>query len=296
MTRRIAPIAPIAALAVGLAAIVSSDARAAEAPLPVSAFARPSPAVEELAAGPSAVDALVPVATPVVPASLTPAPIATEALVFGPRRPVPRNDAVRYRPRYGRRSAPAYSSPAQLHAGFFEPDGDGGTFFVAGLRGGPQVSPNIQLGVGVEWWHNSEKTRTVTGEPYEQGGTTVIPERVLSRASADVLPFTGFIQFTPVEDGPVLPYFGAAFGYQLLFLNAEDFQTGIDYDATFGGWGWNAWGGIALPLSGQSRLTGEVFVAGSEMEREVTDPFGFDYRERVELEGVGMRFGLSWGF
>jgi hypothetical protein len=279
--------ASIAALAAGLAAIAPSAARAdaGAAVGTASAFALPSPAVE----------ALAPVAATIVPAAPSGAPVSNEALIFSPGRAAPRSDAVRYRRGY-RTHAPAYSSPAQIHAGFFEPEGDASTFFVVGLRGGPQVSENVQLGVGVEWWHNSDRTRTVTGEPYQQGGTTVTPERVLSRASADVLPFTAFVQFTPVVDGPVIPYFGGAFGYQLLFLNAEDYQTGVDYEATFGGWGWNAWGGVALPLSGQSRLNGEVFVAGSEMEREVTDPLGFDYRERVDLEGVGMRFGLSWGF
>lgn len=285
MTRRTVP---VAALALGLAAILLPASSALAGPPAardeVSAFALPSPAVE----------ALVPEAMPMSPAFAA-APVTNAALVYGPARSVPRSEAVRYR-RGPSRRAPAYSSPAQVHAGFFEPEGDASSFFVVGLRGGPEVSPNLQLGVGIEWWHNSDKTRTVTGDPYTQGGTTITPERVLSRASADVLPFTGFVQVTPVSDGPVIPYFGGSFGYQLLFLNAEDFQTGVDYEATFGGWGWNLWGGVALPLSGQSRLTGEVFAAGSEMERDVMDPLGFEYRERVDLEGVGMRFGLSWGF
>lgn len=275
-----------AAVAFGLAALAPAAAHAGTAPATPSAFALPSPALE----------ALTPAVawTGEVPAALAPAPVSAEALVYGPARPAPRLDAVRYR--RGRPRQPAVSSPAQLHAGFFEPEGDGGTFFVLGLRGGPQVSPNLQIGAGVEWWHNSEKTRTLTGDPYPAGGNIITPERVLSRASTDVLPFTVFAQFQPAEDAPVIPYFGGAFGYQVLFLNAEDFQTLTDYEATFGGWGWNAWAGVALPLSGQSRLSGEVFAAGSEMERDVVDDLGFEYRERVELDGVGMRFGLSWGF
>ena len=213
----------------------------------------------------------------------------------------PRLDAVRYRPRTYRRdnyrgSSSSYSSPVQIHAGFFEPEGKGSTSFVLGLRGGPQVDPHVQIGGGLDWHHKSEKARTVTGDPYSQGGTTIFPERVLSRASVDLLPMYGFIQVGGTDDAPVIPYGGASVGYQVLFLNADDYTTGEKYDATFGGFMWEAWGGVAVPLSGQSRFSGEVFVHQGDAEREVDDIFGTTYRERVNLDGVGMRFGLSWGF
>ena len=85
--------------------------------------------------------------------------------------------------------------------------------------------------------------------------------------------------------------------YQVLFLSATDYRTGAGYEATFGGWGWQAWGGAALPLSGRSRLFGEVFFNSGEVGRDVDDPVGgVTYRESVDADGAGMRFGLSWGF
>ena len=48
--------------------------------------------------------------------------------------------------------------------------------------------------------------------------------------------------------------FGIGGGYEVLFLSAEDFQTGEKFDATYGGWGWQAWAGLSIPMSNRSRM------------------------------------------
>ena len=94
-----------------------------------------------------------------------------------------------------------------------------------------------------------------------------------------------------------MPYVGAAASWQVLFLQADDFTTGETFDATFDGFGWQLWVGAAFPLSGRSRLIGEVFMNQAELNRDVFDPFlGQDLRETVSTDGVGARFGISWGF
>jgi hypothetical protein len=247
---------------------------------------------------------LDPFAAGFVPKGDTPSSVSSSDEQYAEPAPVApfrtRYEASRYRPRRSHgspyRSSSPYSSPAQIQLGFFDPEGDGGSSFVLGARGGPLVDPHIQIGGGVDWHHKSDKTRTVSGDPYQQGGTTVFPERVLSRASADLLPFYLFMQVGGDDSAPVVPYGGASIGYQVLFLSADDYQTGENYEATFGGFMWEGWAGAAIPLSGQSRAFGEVFVHQGDAEREVDDIFGTTYRERVTLDGVGARFGLSWGF
>jgi len=231
------------------------------------------------------------------------APFALEAIapariaISGDPHPQ-RLDAVRYRPRYGGGRSRGYigSSPAQIHLGFFDPDGGGATSFALGFRGGPAVDPHVQLGLGADWYHKSESQTVVSGDPFVQGGNVIQPERVLSRASTNLFPIFAFLQVGGGENLSVIPYFGLSADYQVLLLSATDFQTQTDFSATYGGWGWQAWGGAALPLSGQSRLFGEVFVNQGDVERDVDSSNGITYRERVDTDGVGMRFGLSWGF
>ena len=207
-----------------------------------------------------------------------------------------RLESVRYRPRSGRGRAHVSESPTQLHAGFFEPDGNGTTSFAFGFRGGPAIDERVQIGLGVDWYHKSESQRVVAGDPYLVGGQIVRPTRVLSRASSDHFPILLFMQMTGGGDTQVIPYGGIAGGYEVLLLSATDYQTQQDFDATFGGWGWQAWAGAALPRSGRSRIFGEVFLNQGDVERDVTDTNGNTFRERVDADGVGMRFGLSWGF
>ena len=210
-----------------------------------------------------------------------------------------RSDAIRHR-RYGyersRRSS-YLGSPVQLHLGFFDPDGGGANSFVAGLRGGPLADRHVQIGGALDWVHRSEDETVVAGDPFQQGNTIITPTRVLSRATSDLIPFQLFIQLNGDDNMSVIPYGGLAGGYQVLFLSADDFSTGESFDATFAGWGWQAWVGAALPLSGQSRFVGEFYLNQSEPEREVEDAAsGVTFRERVNADGVGMRFGLQWGF
>ncbi len=228
---------------------------------------------------------------------------ACAALAWTPRTPwapihdPPRNDAVLYRERYRHEEGSgAGASPVQIHGGFFDPNGVGTNSFAFGFRGGPAVDERIQLGIGLDWYHESEEQRSVVGTGV-QNGRPVTVTRELSRASSDLLPVMAFLQLDLGSGRSLTPYAGIAGEYQVLFLGATDFQTGADYHATFGGWGWQGWGGVALPLSGRSRLFGEAFYNSGEVGRDVDDPAtALTYREIVDAGGVGMRFGLSWGF
>jgi hypothetical protein len=269
-------------------------------------------ALAAVTAGAAAAD---PLSTPAPSLSLDTAPLALESAppaptllalvpVAGPGGPTgfevsadrTRYDAIRYRPRYYGSRYRSLGSPVQFHLGFFDLNNGGGGSFVAGLRGGPLVDPHVQLGGMVDWVHRTEDRTTIGGTPYVQGSTTITPERVLSRATTNLFPMNLFLQVSGDENMPVIPYGGISGGYEVVLISADDFTTGASFDGTFGGWGWQAWLGAGLPLSGQTRLTGEIFVNQSEPEREVKDASGITFRERVNQDGVGMRFGLAWGF
>ena len=237
-----------------------------------------------------------------LPLSDVTAPASTLALMSGyasagPALASAGVSAVRYRPRgeYGR--GPVTPTLSQIHIGFFDPTEDFSTGFAGGFRAGPLVDPHIQLGVAVDWWHKSEsQTVTFGGGPLPGGGSAT-RQRELSRSSANLFPILGFVQVQGDEDMPVIPYVGVGAGYEVLFLSADDFQSGASFDATYGGFGWQMWGGAAMPLSGRTRVTGEVFYNGAEVGRDVEDAMtGETFRELVKMDGVGMRFGLSWGF
>ena len=250
---------------------------------------------------PSSLEAVVPV-TAAVEYTQKATETTIETVTFHPRRgrwhrSPPRSEAVIYQSRT--RSTPVSSGPPtafmQLHGGFIEREGHGATSFAAGFRCGPQVGEGVQLGIGADWYHESESQRQVVAQN-TQGGRDITTTNVLSRTSADLVPIQAHVQLNlGSRRSGIFPYFGAAGGYQILFLSAEDYQTGASYDATFGGWGWQAFGGLSLRLSNEARLFGEAFMNIGDVERDVQDPSGTTYREVTNTDGGGMRFGLNWG-
>jgi len=219
-----------------------------------------------------------------------------------PPPPDGRLESVRYRPRGERRPyhdsyyGPRTSTVSQLHAGFLDPDGDPSAEFLLGFRGGLLPDPHVQVGLGVDWTHKSEALTAVVSEGPGPGGQTITTRRELARSSSNFFPLMVYAQINADDNLPVIPYAGIAGAYEVIFLSAEDFTTGEKFDGTFDGFGWQAWAGAAIPLSGRARFTGEVFVNQAELSRDVDDPSGATFREIVDGDGVGMRFGFNWGF
>lgn len=209
-----------------------------------------------------------------------------------------RYEATRYRPRRERAHGRGYRRArgvSQLHAGFLDPDGAAEPGFVLGFRGGQQVDPAFQIGLGLDWRHKSGRSTDALQEMVGPGGERIVVRRDLSRYSSNLFPALLYLQVSAPDMG-IVPYFGAAGSWQVLFLEADDFQTGSRFDATYDGFGWQLWGGAAFPLSGRSRLVGEVFVNSADLSRDLYDPFlGQSIRETVSTDGVGARFGINWG-
>ena len=250
--------------------------------LPLAAVAAPSPA-GALVPGALTLTPLVGAAPAGFGASLAPEVALATPFVGG----------IGYRPR-GMRQERVMPTTTQIHVGFFSPTDHFGTGFDGGVRIGPQVDPNVQIGVAMDWWHKGDN-RGVDLGPGSIPGSTL--HRDLATSDADLVPMLAFVQVSGDENMSIVPYGGAGLGYEWLFLSG----TGTDqfgpyqYDATYGGFGWQVWLGAALPLSGRTRMNGEVFYNGSQVGRDVSD-FDANYRETVDVNGVGMRFGLSWGF
>ncbi len=239
-----------------------------------------------------------PLALPLVSLTST-APAATSLAPASVELTNPFVGAIRYRPRAYRGRGYVVPTTTQIHAGFFDPTHNFSTGFDGGFRIGPQLDPNVQVGLAVDWWHKSQSETMDLGTVEFPGGGSAVEQIQLSRSSADLLPILAFVQVSGDENLPVVPYVGVGAGYEWLFLNA-DFPDGSSFDQTFGGFGWQVWGGAGIPLNGRTRVNGEVFYNGSDVGSDVDVFFPgigpATVHDVVKMDGVGMRFGLSWGF
>ncbi len=231
----------------------------------------------------------------------TPAPATPSADLALLHSPLPAVElaGVHYRPRRSSGGARRLDSESvtQVHLGFFDPEGDASRQLLMGVRGGPMIDPHVQLGVSVDWAHMADNVSSVSHQSPGPGGIPITTQQDLSRASTNLFPIMAFVQASGDDNMSVIPYFGFGAGYEVMNLTADDFLTGASFDATYGGWGWQAWGGAAIPLSGRARVNGEIFVNTAELSRDVSDSMlGVTYRETVKANGLGMRVGIAWGF
>jgi len=234
-----------------------------------------------------------------------PVSCATTAIGFAPQSAITTLESIRYQPRSY--PPPATSPPpqhsdqsyddrggpvGQIHMGFFQPSYYSTTGLVLGFRGGAAIDPHFQLGVNVDWhYRTDEQVNVVSMQALPLGGNAQV-QQVLSHASSNLVPMLGYVQLSAGRL-PIIPYVGAGAGYEALWLSANDYVTGSHFSAYYGGFGWEGWAGLKIPL-GRTRLVGEAFFNEASLSRNVSG--GPNYREVVNLEGVGGRFGLGWGF
>jgi len=269
---------------IALAGCVSASAATASA-------SNPSPLALEWAP---------PVESSVTPESSRPSDLAFASGIIVSRS-APPTYATRWRPRTPRDPhhgsvGPRPESFSQIHMGFMDPDGPQDSDFLIGFRGGVAVERPLQIGAQVDWHHRGNTASTVVSQGPGPGGTVIVTHSELARSTSDLVPIFGFLQIN-AGDRPVIPYFGGGAGFEILHLSASNFQTGEQFEGTFSGFGWQLWGGVAIPFTGRARVNSEVFINGADLSRDVVDPSsGQVYRETVNMDGVGARFGLAWGF
>jgi hypothetical protein len=184
----------------------------------------------------------------------------------------------------------------ELHGGAFAPTelSDNGWWLFGG-KFGADISGKVQLGVLSDWSHRTVHETTLTGTSDLPGGQPVERRIDLSEASSDLVPVLGFVQVSPFGTA-FSPYFGVAGGYEAFMVKATDFATGADFDATYDGFGWQYYAGIAIPLTKAAKFDVEAFGNAGNLDREIDDPTFGRVREIVNASGGGIRGGLSWAF
>src|SRR5262245_59658766 len=120
-------------------------------------------------------------------------------------------------------------------------------------RGGRSAPPGASEG-RLAGSNRGEPDATVVSEvPGPGGGPPITTEILLGKSTVDLVPILAYLQFSGDGSMGLIPYAGVGGGYELLFLHAED-PSGTTYDRTFGGWGWQAWAGLGIPISRDARI------------------------------------------
>ena len=185
---------------------------------------------------------------------------------------------------------------SQLHGGYFNGSANNTAPFIVGLRAGPMVDKRLQVGLLVDWVHQTKNLSNILSTSQAPGGINVDVKQDSARALMNLVPIMAFVQGSGYGLLGFLPYIGAAGGYEVLVLSADDFISGKSFESTFGGWAYQVWAGVGFPLGERTKLNGELFVNEAILGRSVASTNGQSAHENVDMNGIGFRLGLSWGY
>ena len=233
-----------------------------------------------------------------VPAQAIEAPI-TLALASATAPASVQLDAVRYTPmQQGQVDSPGSDRPivSQLHGGYFDASANNTNPFIVGLRAGPMVDKRLQVGLMLDWVHQTKNLANVLSTTQSPGSITISTQQDTARALLNLVPIMAFAQASGFGLLGIVPYIGAAGGYEVLVLSADNFLNGQSFEANFGGWGYQVYAGAGLPLGGRTRLNGELFVNEASLSKTITDVNGVSAKQVVDLNGIGFRLGIAWGY
>ncbi len=176
-----------------------------------------------------------------------------------------------------------------LHGGVFAPIDADATSATLGARIGINLGSHMLLGVLGDWSYKSKKVL----QPVDSALPGFEPEILLAKVDAHLVPAMVFLQVKLTDKFPVVPYGGVGAGYEWLILQANDYRTAESWTATYANWAWQSYAGLGMKLSKGLRVDGELFYNGALLARDVTDQTGAAWRETVDAEGVGVRFGVD---
>lgn len=225
---------------------------------------------------------------------------AALALVSAPAPANVELSAVRYQPAQQQQQydTPANDRPivSQLHGGYFDASANNTNPFIVGLRAGPMVDKRLQVGIAVDWVHQTKNLANVLSKAQGPGDITISTKQDTARALLNLVPIMAFVQASGWGLLGIVPYIGAGGGYEALVLSADNFNTGQSFEANFGGWGYQVWAGAGMPLGQRTKLNCELFVNQAELGKTVTDANGVTAKQTIDMNGIGFRLGLAWGY
>jgi len=223
----------------------------------------------------------------------------TLALVSAPAPAALELNAVRYQPAQQQQyDTPVNDRPivSQLHGGYFDASANNTNPFIVGMRAGPMVDRRLQVGIAIDWVHQTKNLANILSTTQGPGSITISTKQDTARALLNLVPIMAFVQASGWGLLGIVPYIGASGGYEVLVLSADNFISGQSFEANFGGWGYQVWAGAGIPLGSRTKLNGELFVNEAELGKTVTDASGVSAKQTVDMNGIGFRLGLAWGY
>jgi hypothetical protein len=183
-----------------------------------------------------------------------------------------------------------------LRGGFFDTENVPKNDWLAGMKLTGVISKSVEMGISTDYQRRSNSAGERIDEYRDPAGNDIKTTVPTAEVSSSLVPAMGILVLRLPTPG-IQPYVGGGAGYEWLFVDGEDFVSNTHYSATFGGFGWQGFGGLDIAIAEKARLNAEAYWNQSNVNRNTTDPIsGIQVNQQINVRGAGIRGGLSFGF
>lgn len=226
------------------------------------------------------------------------APGNTVVLASSAQR-VYRQDNGNYRPAIIRKP---WSRPKQergwfyLRGGVFDYENVAKDDFVIGFKVAGRMSDFFSMGLSTDLQRREAYDQVRVEEFRDPTGNLVRSSVTTFASSSNLIPLLAIAE-VELPTAMFHPYVGIGGGYEWMVVEFEDHDSGLYSKNTYGGLGWQAWAGLAVPMAKTAAITGEVYLNRATVSRDVQDAVSGDIlKEEIDVDGGGFRAGLRLAF
>ena len=177
---------------------------------------------------------------------------------------------------------------------------DAETGFIGGIGMGKMVDENIGAGFELSYYGKTyTKEVKVAEDPATSGTTGSTTYETQIENSTTLIP----IMFNIVLVTQAGPNFDLRFtggvGYELLWVNENNYQQNIDETRFYSGFAWQVGAGASIPMSRNSDVFAEAMYHGGTPSKDEGDKYGLPVRTEVDMSGLMVRLGIrlyNFGF
>jgi len=184
-----------------------------------------------------------------------------------------------------------------IQLGFHNPKATDTGFIIGGTIG-LEIDERFDIGVGLDFYRKSyEENTTIADEDDE--GNLIHKEVTDVKSSVFMLPLMIHARYKiPLGSAveiPLMPYVQGGLGYIMSWYGYENYETQVDENKYFGGFGFRVAFGAMYQMGSSSQFSFELYYMSASLTHEEDDEeIGRPVRSELDMSGLGVRLGLHF--
>jgi len=177
---------------------------------------------------------------------------------------------------------------------------DAETGFIGGIGFGKMVDEKVGAGLELSYYGKTFTKETKVAEDPATSGTTGSSTYVTEIENSTTLIPIMFNVVLVTQAGPNFDLrFTGGVGYELLWVNENNYQQNIEETRFYSGFAWQVGAGASIPMSRNSDIFAEALYHGGSPSKDEGAELGLPVRTEVDMSGFMVRLGIrlyNFGF